>query len=178
MCDGILPLLVFNENPHRLWAAAGAHACGCLNWMRACMCPLWMAHACVFLRLLSSQKECSFPLTGGCAPSVSCHVWLPSVGTDNTVGSTTGRRPINGLLANGMTVARHTTLALANRKLLHGQEFCKRMWQKKYRLYFYFPHSSTVFSSRPQKCQTIFVLYIRICFLFFLKISGGFSCLI
>lgn len=20
MCDGILPLLVFNENPHRLWA--------------------------------------------------------------------------------------------------------------------------------------------------------------
>lgn len=132
---------------------ARAHACGCLNWMRACMCPLWMAHACVFLRLLSSQKERSFPLTGGCAPSVSCHVWLPSVGRDNTVGSTTGRRPINGLLANGMTVARHTTLALTNRKLLHGQEFCKRMWQRKYRLYFYFPHSSTVFSSRPKNVR-------------------------
>lgn len=62
--------------------------------------------------------------------SISCHVWLPSVVTDNTVGSTTANWPINGLLANGRMVARHATFYFDQSKLFYRQEFSKRMCQK------------------------------------------------
>ncbi len=78
-------------NSPQLWTV-GVCACGCLYWMCACMCLYeaceWYmsACACASVWVLSSQQKCSFPLSKSTL-SISCHVWLPSVVTDNTVGS-------------------------------------------------------------------------------------------
>lgn len=57
--------------------------------------------------------------------SISCHVWLPSVGTDNTAGSAAANWPINKHLANRKTVTRHATSTLANEKHFRGRNPAK-----------------------------------------------------
>lgn len=57
--------------------------------------------------------------------SISCHVWLPSVGTDNTAGSAAANSPINERLANRKMVTRHATLTLANEKYFGGRNLAK-----------------------------------------------------
>lgn len=90
---------------------------------------------------------------GKSTPSISCHVWLPSVVTDNTMGSTTANWPINGLLANGMMVARHATLALTNQNCFTGRNLAREC-AKRYRLCSSFFQIQNFFLSIDWKCQT------------------------
>lgn len=135
MCNGILLLLVLNENPHRLWSTSVC-ACVCLYWVCVCACVSFQASRSVVFHWGKSTL------------SISCHVWLPSVVTDNTVGSATAKWPNNGHSANGMMVARHATLALTNQKCFTERNLAKECTER---------HLSrqNLFLLTDWKCQTV-----------------------
>lgn len=80
--------------------------------------------------------------------SISCHVWLPSVGTDNTAGSVAANSPINEPLTNRKTVTRHATSTLSNEKYFRGRDLAKECARR---------HRSVrnLFLSYDWKCLTV-----------------------
>lgn len=109
-------------NPWHVWWNSAAP---CVQWKspRALDCTCARVDVCM---CACSCRPASVVFHWGKSTlSISCHVWLPSVGTDNTASSATANWPINKHSANRKTVTRHATSTLANEKHFRGKNPAK-----------------------------------------------------